>query len=447
MNITIFHTNDIHSYLSNYKKITRYILDRKSKSKHNMYLDLGDHVDRSHPFTEATLGQANVELLNEAQVDVVTIGNNEGITLNFEDFNRLYDQAQFKITCCNLYDTDGHLPAHIQKSVIYEQQGITFGIVGATAEFTPFYKALGWHVTDPMQAIAEEINHLRSQVDVLIVLSHLGKFFDRTLAETHPEIDLILGAHTHHYFEQGELVNGVLIGAAGRYGEFLGEVTLSFEDKQLIKKTARLINTDDIRNIEDDYYQQGKALLSEDITKNEINLPRRLFSASHTTYILADKLMQFTGGECALINSGLIVNGYTGNHFTHYDLHKMLPHPINPVKITLTGRELKEIINVSQQHEYKDEIVKGFGFRGDIFGNYILHNVGFIQSQQRYFIGTEEIDNHKKYQLATLDMYTFGRFFPQFVQNEKEYYMPEFLRDLMKIAVKNNEYNLSTGES
>lgn len=441
MDIKIFHTNDIHSYLSNYKKITRYILDIKSESQNMLYLDLGDHVDRSHPFTEASLGQANVQLLNEAQVDVVTLGNNEGITLNFDDLNRLYQDANFKVTCCNLFDEAGDLPSNIDKSVIYQKDGIKFGIVGATAEFTPFYKALGWIVTDPMTAITEEIQNLRPNVDVVIVLSHLGKFFDRTLAESHPEIDLILGAHTHHYFEHGEQVNGVLIGAAGRYGEYLGEVTLSFDGKKLVNKKARLINTDDIFNTEDDYYSQGKTLLSEPITERQIDLPRRLYSASYTTYILADKLMQFTGGECALINTGLIVNGYTGNQFTKYELHKMLPHPINPVKINLTGRELKEVINVSQQHEYKDEIVKGFGFRGDLFGMYVLHNIGYIQSQQRYFIGTDEIDNHKNYKLATLDMYTFGRFFPQFVQNEKEYFMPEFLRDLMQTAIENNEYN------
>ncbi|WP_414044697.1 bifunctional metallophosphatase/5'-nucleotidase [Macrococcus equi] len=441
MEIKIYHTNDIHSYLSNYKKITRYILDMKSESNHVLYLDLGDHVDRSHPYTEATLGQANVALLNEAEVDVVTIGNNEGITLNFDDFNRLYTDANFKVTCCNLYDTEGNLPSHIESSVIVEKEGISFGIIGATAEFTPFYKALGWDVTDPMSAISAQVKQLRSKVDVVIVLSHLGKFFDRTLAEKHPEIDVILGAHTHHYFENGEIVNGVLIGAAGRYGEYLGEVTLSFEETQLTHKKARLINTDDIRNIEDDYYYKGKTLLRETVTERYIDLPRRLYSASYTTHLLAQTLMDFTESDCALINSGLIVNGYTGNQFTKYDLHKMLPHPINPVRITLTGRELKEVINVSRLHEYKDEIVKGFGFRGDIFGMYVIHNIGYIQSQQRYFIGTEEIDNHKEYHLATLDMYTFGRFFPQFVQNEKEYFMPEFLRDIMNTAIRNNKYN------
>ncbi|MFP3472365.1 hypothetical protein R0J90_20130, partial [Micrococcus sp. SIMBA_144] len=57
--------------------------------------DIGDHVDRWHPLSEATLGLGNVELLNEAGYDAVTIGNNEGITLDYDDLNNLYKEAEF----------------------------------------------------------------------------------------------------------------------------------------------------------------------------------------------------------------------------------------------------------------------------------------------------------------------------------------------------------------
>ena len=46
--------------------------------------DIGDNVDRSHPFTEGTKGKGNIRLLNEAGYDAVTIGNNEGITMSKE---------------------------------------------------------------------------------------------------------------------------------------------------------------------------------------------------------------------------------------------------------------------------------------------------------------------------------------------------------------------------
>ena len=432
MEIKLYHTNDIHSHLSTFNKIIRYLKDRPDNS---YYVDLGDHVDRSHPYTEGTLGKGNVELLNEAHVKVATIGNNEGITLTHEDFNALYDEADFKVTCCNLFDMEGQLPRHLRLHVIDEFKGVKFGFIGATAEFTPFYKALGWQVTEPLDAIRKQVEAIRSECDVVIILSHLGIFADRRIAEEIPGIDLILGAHTHHHFDKGERVNGVLIGAAGRYGEYIGEIKLQFDGRRLVQKEARLIETDELTDSEDHYYEEGRELLSEVIHHSLISLPRRLYSASYTTALLARELRIELDADCALINSGLIVEGYEGDSLTKYDLHKMLPHPINPVKITLSGRELKEVIAMSSKHEFRDEIVKGYGFRGDVFGMYVTDHIGYIQSERQFFVGDQLIDDHQTYTLATLDMYTFGRFFPQFVQNDKAYFMPEFLRDVMQLAL------------
>src|SRR5699024_8016380 len=91
--IKLFHTNDVHSHLYNYLKIMSFLKNKKRQHGDNMiYVDLGDHVDRSHPYTEATLGKGNIELLNEAGCEVATIGNNEGITLQKEDLETLYDK-------------------------------------------------------------------------------------------------------------------------------------------------------------------------------------------------------------------------------------------------------------------------------------------------------------------------------------------------------------------
>ncbi len=437
MELKLYHTNDVHSHLTTYQKIIRFLDDKRAQLPSTYYVDLGDHVDRSHPYTEGTLGKGNVELLNRAGAGVVTIGNNEGITLTHQDLEQLYDKADFQITCCNVFDHDGQLPRHIVPHVMEIIEGVTFGFVGATAEFTPFYKALGWTVTEPIEAIRGQVEVMREKCDVVVVLSHLGKFADQRIAEEVPDIDIILGAHTHHHFDNGDLVNGVLIGAAGRYGEYIGEMTLTFDDTTLIKKQATLINTDELAYSEEDYYEQGKVLLDEVIHNGAIVLPRRLYSASYTTALLARELRVLLDADCSLINSGLIVTGYEGTEFTKYDLHQMLPHPINPVKITLSGRELMEVIAMSMKHEYRDAIVKGFGFRGDIFGMYVMDNIGMMESERQYFVNGRLIDPHEDYTLATLDMYTFGRFFPQFVQNEKEYFMPEFLRDVMKIALDN----------
>lgn len=157
----LYHTNDIHSHLSTYNKIIRYLNDKA----HCWYVDLGDHVDRSHPFTEGTLGKGNVELLNQAGVDVVTIGNNEGITLTHDDFNHLYDDADFAVTCCNLVDEQGNYPAHIKPYIIEEKLGVKVGFIGATAEFTPFYKALGWNVLEPLTEIRKQVEIIKDDCE------------------------------------------------------------------------------------------------------------------------------------------------------------------------------------------------------------------------------------------------------------------------------------------
>ena len=64
----------------------------------------------------------------------------------------LYNDAQFKVICANLFDEEGHLPNHMSSSYIKEINGVRILFVAATAPFTPFYRALDWVVTDPLEA-------------------------------------------------------------------------------------------------------------------------------------------------------------------------------------------------------------------------------------------------------------------------------------------------------
>ena len=65
-------------------------------------------------------------------------------------------------------------------------------------------------------------------------------------------------------------------------------------------------------------------------------------------------------------------------------------------------------------------------------GIYLEDIFYIIESEDRYFIGDEEIQNDKQYTLGTVDMYTFGRYFPLLKGLSTDYIMPEFLRDIFK---------------
>lgn len=68
------------------------------------------------------------------------------------------------------------------------------------------------------------------------MLSHLGVKQDRTIAQKYPEFDVIIGSHTHHLFVKGELDNNVLLAAAGKYGHYIGEITLELNNHHVISK-------------------------------------------------------------------------------------------------------------------------------------------------------------------------------------------------------------------
>ena len=146
-------------------------------------MDIGDHVDLSAPITQATLGKKNIELLNEAKCDIATIGNNEGMTISHEALQNLYTNAQFEVICANVFDEEGHLPNRIASSYIKEIDGVRILFVAATAPFTPFYRALDWVVTDPLESIKDEIKANDGHYDVLIVMSHVGVFLMRNYAK------------------------------------------------------------------------------------------------------------------------------------------------------------------------------------------------------------------------------------------------------------------------
>ena len=382
--------------------------------------------------TEATVGHKNIELLNEAHCDIATIGNNEGMTISHDALQNLYNDADFKVICTNVIDEEGHLPHHITSSYIKEIKGTRILFVAATAPFTPFYRALDWIVTDPLAAIKDEINAHQGEYDLLMVMSHVGIFFDEKLCQEIPEIDVIFGSHTHHHFEHGEINNGVLMAAAGKYGYYLGEVNITIENGKIVDKIAKIHSIETLPLVETHFEEEGRALLSKPVVNHHVNLVKRTDVVTRTSYLLAESVYEFSRADCAIVNAGLIVNGIESDKVTEYDIHRMLPHPINIVRVRLTGKQLKQVIQKSQKQEYMHEHAQGLGFRGDIFGGYILYNLGFIESEDRYFIGDEEIQNDKQYTLGTVDMYTFGRYFPLLKGLSTDYIMPEFLRDIFK---------------
>jgi 5'-nucleotidase len=440
--IHIYHTNDIHSHLENWPRIGQFLAQSKElhheKGDEVFLFDIGDFIDRWHPFTEATYGQGNIELLNTSQYTAVTIGNNEGVNLPYEDLDLLYNKARFDVLVANLYQKDNHHPSWVKPYQIYQtKQGTRVGVIGLTAYFEQLYELLGWRLTEPIAELEKWLQPLKEQADIIILLSHLGLPTDERIAREFPEIDVILGAHTHHLLEDGKLVGNTLLGAAGKYGYFVGQITLDLDDQKVItRKDAIVYDTRELPVVPneqlqiDDFLKKGKELLNQKVTTLRKSLVNDPFQETEFSLLLCRALRDWCSADCAMINAGLLLGPLSGD-VTDYDLLTICPHPINPCVIELSGKELADVIMQTKDESLPNKQIKGLGFRGNVLGIFVFDQISF--QENRIFVNGIELDGERKYTLALPDMFTFGHFFKEVFQDkEKKYFLPEFMRDLLK---------------
>ncbi|RFU70097.1 bifunctional metallophosphatase/5'-nucleotidase [Peribacillus saganii] len=447
-----YHINDFHSHFENWPRICNFLKKRKElhtdTGEEFLLVDLGDHMDRWHPYTEATLGKGNVKLLNEAGFQYAAVGNNEGITLPHIALDSLYKEANFKVLAANLYEVDGRRPKWLLPYAIHNtNKGTRIGLVGLTAYFHAFYSELGWQVSEPFQELKHQLQDLKGKTDIIVVLSHLGLSEDERMAEDFPEIDIILGAHTHHILHEGKLSNQSLLCCAGKYGEFIGHVQVTIDKNQAVKKAAQLYDTNKLayshgeKEWEDTLFELGKSMLGEVVAVLPEKLSNDWFAPSVLPDLLCEALREWCDADCSFLNAGLLMSSLNKGPVTRAMLHFICPHPINPCTVTLTGSELKEVLLESRNEEWPHLQIKGFGFRGKIMGSMVYHGIEFKNNnsggQLHVTINGNPIVPDQLYRLAIPDMFTFGNFFPGIRRSpDKRYYMPEFMRDLLAWKLK-----------
>lgn len=447
--IVLLHTNDLHSHLENWPKIRRFIEQKKreNEKKENtttITVDLGDFVDRWHPLSEATDGQANVELMNNVGYDAVTIGNNEGVGNAKDQLNHLYDQANFDILLDNLFDKHLLQPPKWAKKykIIETPQQTKIGLLALTALFPLTYSPNGWDIRNPYDILPELVEELRPKVDILVLMSHLGIQDDRQIAQELPSIDVILGSHTHHLLIDGQIVNGVQLAAAGKYGQYVGEVHLTVDEhKNIIQKSARAIPTETMMTfIEDeqesqDYLTKGHELLAaKKVAKLPYDLSVDIF-AEHSFIYEALEAVKYRGQtQGAMLNSGLFLTGLPAGLINQDQLHTALPHPMHLLNVTLKGSDLiRLVLEIEKNRAFlRNYPIRGMGFRGKIFGQVVYSGISYDAVNHQVHWLNQPIDNERRYTFTTVDHFMFVPFFPTIeIAGENEFLFPEFIRSVV----------------
>ena len=259
---TLLHTNDVHNSLQFgqcelLRRLRLAIHDR------GLLLDAGDAV-ASGNVTFHFAGETILNNMSAIGYDAMAVGNREFhfSRLGFESKLKL---ARFPILCANIRSNhldstcDGNLPtvpfiicdlgvhkstneASVNKEVVNETPNanvhgtLRVAIMGLTVPMIT-EKMLVRHAStyvfeDPIQIAARLVVEIRSVAnpDIVVALTHIGLQQDRKLAEAVPEINLIIGGHSHDILEHGERVGDTLIVQAGSHSCYLGRVEIKLND-------------------------------------------------------------------------------------------------------------------------------------------------------------------------------------------------------------------------
>ncbi|MEX2461651.1 MAG: bifunctional UDP-sugar hydrolase/5'-nucleotidase [Paenibacillaceae bacterium] len=454
--LVIVHTNDIHSHFEQMPQIATVIQGLKHKHglEHVVTVDCGDHMDRMRMETEGTYGQANVGIMNATGYDIVTLGNNEGLTLSKDDLASVYGQhAEFVIICSNLFDKRTKLlPDWLKPYHIVIKDGIRIGFIAVTAAYHDFYVLLGWDVRDPFEITAYWVNQLRSQVDILIVLSHLGFMHDQRLAKEMKGIDLILGGHTHHLLELPLLVEDTYLCATGKFGQFVGEVEITYDLElgRIHEVTGRCIPVKDykpsasiVKRVQ--YYKEKSAIELDQVVVSLLQpIAINWYEESDFGNLLAAGLCKWMNADIGIVNAGQILQSLSAGRVTKEHLLHLCPSPINPCRMELEGKHIHQALEESLLLSFQEKPIVGYGFRGKLLGTLCTDgieveydpNAPDYHKITRIWVRGDLLRPDQIYLVGTIDMFTFGIGYISLKQGENmTFSLPEFLRDLLVLEL------------
>ncbi len=261
--ITILHTTDLHGTIlptTDYEgntdvgglvRCATAIARVRAEQPNTLLVDAGD-LFQGTPVSWLTDGKVMVKALNALRYDAWVIGNHE-FDWGLAKLTGCVALAQMPVLAANMEGLPG-----IESFVIREVEGVKVGIVGLTTPAIPSWSRprliAGLRFIDSVTVLKELLPAVRKAgAAVLVLVAHQGYRESGddhanqivAIARAFPEIDVIIGAHTHRDFPE-QKVAGVLYTQAAYYGIRLGRVDLVFdtEKRMVTRRTARTLTMD-----------------------------------------------------------------------------------------------------------------------------------------------------------------------------------------------------------
>ncbi|HYH44754.1 MAG TPA: bifunctional metallophosphatase/5'-nucleotidase, partial [Thermoanaerobaculia bacterium] len=296
---------------------------------------------------QSLAGRQMVAVLNALGLDLATFGNHE-FDLKEDQLLARLGESRFRWTSANVTrSAGGPFPGvSLNEVLTVESPGgsVRLGVVSVTLASNPqpFVS-----YADPITAVRQQIEALGNRVDVVVGLTHLDFPEDQALAESVPEVDLILGGHEHENVRafRGSDFTPILKADANARTVYVHHLAWDTARKSLTVESELVIVTDqipedpEVAKVVSEWEEKGFAGFrqqgfepAEQVAVTTVSLDGREAAVrthpTELTDLLARAfLAEAEGAEVSLYNGGSIRidDVLPAGPITQYDVIRILP--------------------------------------------------------------------------------------------------------------------------
>lgn len=421
--ITILHFNDVYEITpvdagaaGGLARVARLAAGMKARDPGMLTTLGGDYLSPSAIGTarvngERLNGRQMVAVLNVLGLDWATLGNHE-FDIPEAAFRARLAESKFHLVSSNVTAASGApFPGIVDHAVVPVKTArgtVRIGLLGLTIDAN---KQPWVRYAPPIDAARAAVAKLKGTCDVIVALTHLALDGDRELAESVPEIDLILGGHEHENWliERGSGYTPIVKADAnvrtvaivtiqmpvrGRRGA--GAATASARpviftrlqriDASLPEGPRTAAEVRKWRDLAFDGFRQSGfnpdevvAVIPEPLEAREAIIRNR---STRMTELIVDAMRHEAGTELAIFNSGSIRldDVLRGGPVTQYDVIRILPFGGPVVRVTMTGALLAQVLEIGEKNKGTGGYLQTAGIPATIdpAGRYTLAITDFL---------------------------------------------------------------------
>ena len=377
--LTILHSNDLHGDFlpketdgketGGLSRLSGYVTKTRSERENVIYAIAGD-MFRGSIIDSEFQGLSTIDLMNNLNPDVATIGNHE-VDYGFAHLLFLEKCAKFPIVNANLFITMNNSRV-FTPYINLEVGGMKIMFIGILTEevlaSTRSEKIIGTFID--LESAAKEVgiicdNYRTVRTDMTILLTHVGYENDRKLAEMlDPDwgVNLIIGGHSHTFMEKADVVNGIPIVQAGTGTGVIGRFDIQYdtEKKTIADWKWRLIPVNEdtaprdpiMEELVDSYRTETDRKYKRVVTRwaRKLTHPARE-QETEMGNLYADLMAWEASYDVMLFGSGSIRKKELGPVIEYQDMVENTPFDDNLYMVEVTGAQIRRIF----QHLFRDE--------------------------------------------------------------------------------------------